>query len=73
MPTSHIPNVRLSAFRNRVLAAVTKPITPSEVADTIGTTPQRAASALWSLSRNGFIDRPCRGLYQPLETDGEAA
>ncbi|AGG67633.1 hypothetical protein H924_11025 [Corynebacterium callunae DSM 20147] len=58
---------RLSIFRTQVLAALDKPMTPVEVAEKIGSTPQRTKNALWHLAKNGLIERSFYGVYAPIE------
>lgn len=58
---------RLSEFRTKVLAAVDREVTPMQVAHKIGSTRQKAGSALWALHKAGLIKRTFRGIYAPTE------
>lgn len=60
---------RLSPFRTKVLAAVDREVTPVQVAHKIGSTRQKAGSALWALHKANLIDRTFRGIYAPIEVD----
>ena len=58
---------KLSPYRTEVLAALDREMTPIQVARKIGSTPQRAANALWHLSKNGMVERSFYGVYAPIE------